>query len=211
MYIDEIASHLLKRVDIHYEKGAVNPGGPHYRARHRLSPISIGHDECLFLNKIVDAIKPQYTFVIGNAFGFSSVFLAMATGTQVVSIDNRTEGNGEECAAIAEWLAKQMGCTNLQQLRAESPQDVPHVLGQNKIDLCLIDGAHAPPHPKNDTLAVIPHLSDKGVIVWHDGFAVGVKEAVVAARELGYDCREYPTSCVMNMGAKDASIHLSLS
>ena len=53
------ALNELAEVGLLWEKGLLNPGGPHRRLRGHHYPISIGEDECLVFGKLVEALRPE--------------------------------------------------------------------------------------------------------------------------------------------------------
>ena len=72
-----VVSALDKLADVGllWEKGLLNPGGPHRRLRGHHYPISIGEDECLVFGKLVEHFRPEHCYIIGNAFGFLLLWL----------------------------------------------------------------------------------------------------------------------------------------
>ena len=90
----------LAQVGFVWPKGLLNPGGPHRRLRGHHYPISIGEDECLVFGKLIAGLRPQHCYIIGNAFGFGSAYIADAMkhngGKSVITLDNQSEGAGAQ-------------------------------------------------------------------------------------------------------------------
>ena len=105
-----------------WHKGLLNPGGPHRRLKGIHYPISIGEDECLVFGKIVENFHPATCYIIGNAFGLSSTYIADVMkrhgGQRVITLDNQSEGEGERTAAIAQKLTDTLGLGDIQIGRA---------------------------------------------------------------------------------------------
>src|SRR5262245_46552125 len=122
-----------------FARGAVHAGGPHYRIAGTLGPISIGEDECAVFGRVVAAFRPARCFMIGNAFGLSSVFIAKAMelhgGVAVVTLDNQSEGDGALCVAVAGALRDRLGARLLLNRIGASPEDVPAAAGDALYDL----------------------------------------------------------------------------
>ena len=59
-----------------WKRGVVHRGGPHYRLRGSVGPVSIGEDECFILATLIARLRPAHCFVIGNGFWLSSAFIA---------------------------------------------------------------------------------------------------------------------------------------
>jgi len=65
-----------------------------------------------------------------------------------------------------------------------SPNNVPEVIGERKIDFAFIDGGHFGEQPTKDFLAVLPYLSDKCAVLFHDNnFNRYVYRAVIEAKK----------------------------
>lgn len=208
--LDQIAETSLL-----WKDGLLNPGGPHRRLKGHLFPISIGEDECHAFGRLIDALAPKTCFIVGNAFGLSSAYIAEAMknkdGQSVITLDNQSEGNGPLCASVAQRLADQMGLGGiLKNKKGSSPQDIPGAVEHPNYDLIFIDGLHRHPQVIHDLEGLLPYAHEQSVIVWHDSWIRGVPESVERAKELGYRCLWIPTSCEMIFGAKDPAVFAKL-
>src|SRR5207249_6239 len=109
----------------------VHRGGPHYRLRGAIGPVSIGEDECAILGKLIARFRPLNCFIIGNGFGLSSAFIAKMMeangGASVLTFDSKAEGDGERCFATAEELRLRIDCRILRNEHAVSPQDIERI------------------------------------------------------------------------------------
>jgi predicted O-methyltransferase YrrM len=198
----------LAEVGLLWEKGLLNPGGPHRRLRGHHYPISIGEDECLVFGKLIEHFRPEHCYIIGNAFGFSSAYIAdvmhRSGGKSVVTLDNQSEGAGQQSAAIANGLSEKLGLTSiLRNKKGSSPQDIPATVEQKVHELIFIDGLHRHPQVIHDLEGVLPYSDQRSVIVFHDSWIIGVPEAVARAKEKGFRCLWIPTSCEMILATRD--------
>ncbi len=204
----------LTPLDRIWNHGLVHPGGPHYRLRGTAGPASIGEDECGVLAQLIARFEPAHCFIIGNGFGLSSVWIAklmeVAGGQSVATLDNRSEGDGARCFAVAAHLADRLACRLLHNAYGESPRDLPAHLGPHPYDLIFIDGNHAHPHALHDFLAALPALSPTGILCWHDYWLPGVAASVDEAQRHGLHCLLLETSCEMVFGTRSPAVHRAL-
>ncbi len=203
------ALESITETRIVWPRGLMNPGGPHRRLRGMISPISIGEDECLVFRRLIEVVRPRHAFLIGNAFGFSSAYIAHVMeshgGESVVTLDSQAEGDGLRCARIAEQVAQTLGLRILTSRHGTSPQDVPAAATVADHDLVFIDGLHAHPQVTDDFEAILPFTIESTIFVWHDYWVPGVPQGVAAARARGVRVLYLPTSCEMVLGTRDAA------
>ncbi len=190
-----------------WPQGLLHPGGPHRRLKGHHDPISIGEDECAALGRMVAALRPAHAFIIGNAFGFSSSYIADVMqrngGKSVISLDDHSEGDGQRAAAIARELSLSLGLDNiLKNKRGVSPADIAKSVEQKLYDLILIDGQHRHPQVTRDFQGVLPYSSAQTVVVFHDSWLSGVAGAVSEAKRAGFRCLWLPTSCEMILATR---------
>ncbi len=198
-----------------WPSGLLNPGGPHRRLKGHQYPISIGEDECRAFGTLIEALRPQTCFIIGNAFGLSSAYIGdmmkVHGGNAVITLDNQSEGNGPECARVAQTLVDELGLHGfVANVKGSSPQDIPRATSNAKQDLIFIDGLHRHPQVTHDLNGVLPIAHDKSVIVFHDGWIRGVPEAVEEAKGKGYRCLWIPTSCEIIVAVRDPEVFAKL-
>ncbi len=200
--LQEIAP--LERI---WTRGAVHPGGPHYRVRGTRGPISIGEDECAAFGRLIQEFTPDRCFIIGNAFGLSSVFIAkmmeLHGGQSVVTLDNHSEGSGHRCAGIAERLAARLDCRLLENVTGTSPDDIARSAGGYRYDLILIDGLHRHPQATRDFRGVLCIARPDTIFCWHDYWMPGIPQSVDEASRAGCHCRKINSSCEMVFGTRN--------
>ena len=193
-----------------WRRGVVHRGGPHYRLRGTIGPVSIGEDECFVLARLIERFRPAHCFVIGNGFGLSSAFIAKMMeangGRSVTTLDSKVEGDGERCFETAEQLRIRLDCRLLRNEHGVSPQDIDKAGGRRSYDFVFIDGDHAHPQPTRDFHGVQHLLRRSGVLLWHDYWLAGVSESVTAARQSGYRCVKVNSSCEMVFGTRDDAV-----
>jgi len=210
--VGEIRSVLgeIAALDPLWMKGAVHRGGPHYRLDGTLGPVSFGEDECIALGRFIREFRPSNCFIIGNAFGMSSVYIAKAMeacgGSSVITLDNKSEGDGERCAAVAEDLRDRMGARLLVNRYGWSPRDIASATEGAKFDFVLIDGLHAHPQVTEDYHGIQDVLHERSIICWHDYWLAGVPESVAMAESEGVRCTKVNTSGELVFGTRDESM-----
>jgi predicted O-methyltransferase YrrM len=212
--VDAALTRVLRALDgvaetsLLWREGLLNPGGPHRRLKGHHYPISIGEDECLVFGKLVEAFRPAHCFIIGNAFGFSSAYIAdamkQAGGKSVVTLDDQSEGDGQRIASIAQRLTDALGVGDvLVNKKGRSPEDIARAVDQPAYELIFIDGLHRHPQVTHDLHGVLPYCPPNGLIVFHDSWIIGVPEAVAEAKKAGFRCLWIPTSCEMIVATRD--------
>jgi len=198
----------IAQVGFLWEQGLLNSGGPHRRLRGHHYPISIGEDECLAFGKLIEGFRPEHCYIIGNAFGFSSAYIADAMrrcgGKSVITLDNQSEGAGQMSASIAQRLADELDLAAiLKNKKGSAPQDIASTVEQSAYDLVFIDGLHRHPQVTHDFDGVLPYVAKDGIVVFHDSWIIGVPEAVARAKSKGFRCLWIPTSCEMILATRD--------
>ncbi|MFW5924714.1 MAG: class I SAM-dependent methyltransferase [Myxococcota bacterium] len=194
-------------VRVVWPRGLMHDGGPHRRLASSVSPISIGEDECAVFGRLIAALRPRTCFIVGNAFGLSSAYIALAMqehgGEHVITLDAETEGDGASCAHIARALAAGLDLPILKNKRGYSPRDIPQAVETDQYDLVFIDGCHGHPAVTHDFRGAVPFAREDAVFVWHDFWFPGVRHGVRRAMGDGFRCLWVPTSCEMVLGTRD--------
>lgn len=192
-----------------WPRGLLHPGGPHRVLTGSLLPISIGEDECAVFGQLIDRFRPQHTFIIGNAFGFSSCYIAEVMrqhgGQSVVTLDSEIEGRGQACAAVARRLADKLELSLLKNKKGRSPGDIPWAVETERHDLVFIDGDHRHPQVRRDFEAMLPYTHSKTIFVWHDFWMTGILPCLRLAASYGFRWVWLPTSCEMVLGVRDVA------
>ena len=214
--LDRVVNALneVAETSLVWPRGLINPGGPHRVLSGTLFPISIGEDECAVFGRMIEHFRPAHTFIIGNAFGFSSCYIADSMrhhgGESVVTLDSEVEGRGKDCAMIARQLAERLELTLLSNKRGNSPQDTASAVETDRHDLVFIDGNHAHPHVTRDFHGILPYTDAQTIFVWHDFWIGGIVPCLRAAEGLGFKWFWLPTSCEMVLGVRDESVFAEL-
>ena len=197
-----------------WPRGLINAGGPHRVLTGTLYPVSIGEDECAVFGRLIECFRPTHTFIIGNAFGFSSCYIAdmmrQHGGQSVVTLDSEVEGRGKACALIARQLADKLELDILKNKRGESPNDTASTVETDQHDLVFIDGNHGHPHVLRDFNGILPFTNAQTIFVWHDFWLPGIVPCLREAESLGFRWLWLPTSCEMVLGVRDESVFAEL-
>jgi len=203
-------------LDVVWKHGVVHLGGPHYRLRGTLGPVSLGEDECVVFGRLIEEFKPTNCFIIGNAFGLSSVFIAKMMescgGKSVVTLDSKSEGDGQRCFETAARLRERMNCRLLTNNAGWSPDDIDNVANDESYDLIFIDGDHSHPQVTRDFHGVKHLAREDSILCWHDYWLAGVPESVEAAQYEGYHTIKVNSSCEIVFGTRsDTVLHRVVS
>ena len=127
-------------------------------------------------------------FVIGNAFGFSTIYLALLWQNALVDVIN-SESEGEhsgEGSQLTRDIAKRHGL-NIQVTKGSSPGDVPAAMRALRYDLVFIDGYHSNDQIIKDFEAVEPFLSERCVVMFHDVKMCNLQEGFRTLAERYFD------------------------
>jgi hypothetical protein len=147
-----------------------------FRLQHIVSRISISKNggKCISLDCYIEEFKEDYLYNESELISASEkIRLEIESGKLPVGLD------------MAKNIAKRLGVENVIDFKVGlSPNDVPKVIGERKIDFAFIDGGHFGEQPTKDFLAVLPYLSDKCAVLFHDNnFNRDVYRAVIEAKK----------------------------
>jgi predicted O-methyltransferase YrrM len=197
-----------------WERGLINKGGPHRVLTGTFLPISIGEDECAVFGRLIEQFRPQHAFIVGNAFGFSSAYIAdmmrQHGGQKVVTLDSEVEGRGRDCAAVARQLASKLELNLLVNKKGRSPADTAWAVENNQQDLVFIDGDHSHPQVTRDFESILPFTHSQTIFVWHDFWWSGILPCLQVAQSQGLRWLWLPTSCEMVLGVRDEATFAAL-
>jgi hypothetical protein len=131
----------------------------------------IAFSEICFLEALCEAIRPKSVFVIGNAFGWSTLALGLINPTaRVVAIDICWRMNEVRGLEVTNVLGKRAGL-DVRALKGESPRDVAPICAREfdgPVDLVFVDGGHVPEQQTLDFNACREVGSADCVYVFHD-------------------------------------------
>tara|TARA_A100001011_G_scaffold395530_1_gene490829 strand:+ start:36233 stop:37003 length:771 start_codon:yes stop_codon:yes gene_type:complete len=127
--------------------------------------------ELMFLQCITSIVKPKNIFVIGNAFGWTTLALGlMSERSRVLAIDMCPRPEEELGIKITNDLGKQI-TAEIKAIKGKSPDDVPRVIRDNfedGIDLVLIDGGHNSVQQSVDFDVCKKFANEQCIYVFHD-------------------------------------------
>lgn len=142
--------------------------GQHMSVGGGISPL-----EVLVLSSVSRVMKPKRIFLIGNAFGWSTLALGLANpDARVVAIDALVEGVEAGLGFdTTKQIVQKEKLDNISVVKAFSPDDVHDVCQKyfdGPIDFALIDGKHSNEQQSKDFQVVYQELADPGVVFLHD-------------------------------------------
>ena len=133
-------------------------------------------DSAWLLYGLARSIKPKVCVEIGSARGKSACFVGLALrrngGGKLYAIDPHStttwnDMNSVDSYAIIMENLRRGGLTEQVEIIRKTSQDAAQGW-QRKIDLIFIDGDHGYEGVKRDWELFLPHLSEFGVVVFHD-------------------------------------------
>jgi len=208
------ALEQVAKTSLVWKRGLINQGGPHRVLSGTLLPISIGEDECAVFGRLIEQFRPKHTFIIGNAFGFSSCYIADEMrhhgGEKVVTLDNEVEGRGQTCATVARELTNKLELNLLINKKGRSPADTEWAVESKQQDLVFIDGDHSHPQVTHDFESILPFTHSQTIFVWHDFWWSGILPCLKVAQTHGFRWLWLPTSCEMVLGVRDETVFAKL-
>ena len=115
------------------------------------------------LYRLVQKFKPETVLELGTSTGISTLYLALANDSRVVSI----EGN-KSISSVAKDNFIKAGCTNIEILTGEFSSQLPVAINKlQKIDFAFIDGNHQY-QPTIDYFNLIKNNSEENSIFIFD-------------------------------------------
>lgn len=145
----------------------------------------IACQEVYFLECLFEDLRPRGIFVVGNAFGWSTLALALLNpGARVVAIDDGSDRNARQGIALTNRIAREEGL-DVEVVEAKSPADVARVADARlarPIDFAFIDGDHTNEHVVLDFNAVRARAAGDCVYLFHDVRASGLEPGFERAR-----------------------------
>lgn len=127
--------------------------------------------EIYFLDALFADYSPKNIFVIGNAFGWSTIALSILNpNARVVAIDACPRPEEEEGIRLTNRMAADFGL-NLVAVNARSPEQVSQVVEDQfggAVDFAFIDGGHTNAQQSLDFAAIKTVASEDCVYLFHD-------------------------------------------
>jgi predicted O-methyltransferase YrrM len=138
----------------------------------RLAPgVGLAVEEVYFLECLFAHIHPRKVLVIGNAFGWSTVVLALLNpDAHVLALDSAEEADAARGIQLTNFLAKRAGL-NARAVKGASPGDVAPLVKRHlagAVDVALIDGEHTEHQQRLDFDAVRTVASPDCLYLFHD-------------------------------------------
>lgn len=136
---------------------------------------------------------------IGTHFGWTAAHL-LAAGLRLDCIDPEFNTGGR-VAQVSDALNKVQGGGTFRLHGGFSPDMVQEARQAEKApwSFAFIDGSHDGDGPRNDALAVLPHLAKDAVVVFHDLTSPYVERGLYALKMAGFDTRLYVTMQVLGV------------
>ncbi|MGQ9806154.1 MAG: class I SAM-dependent methyltransferase [Chlorobiales bacterium] len=191
-----------------------SPHHQNWKLKSKNFPYSCSDEEGLLLYFTIKENHFKSGFEIATAFGYSTCYLGLAfqkTGGTCTTVDCYIEEFKDDCfytdndvireienirshinsenvpigLSTAKSSAHRLGLEHVIEFKIGlSPNDIPQIIGQRKIDFAFIDGGHFGDQPTKDFLAIAPYLSEKCAILFHDNnYNKSVYDAIITAQK----------------------------
>jgi predicted O-methyltransferase YrrM len=149
---------------------------------------AISAAELAYICSLVRAQNPRLVVEIGTYRGFTTLHLSRNTADSchIFTVDLPPESASNAafysdshlvraCGAMPRVFGNDPKITQI--LQDSTTINWEHVLSA-PIDFAFIDGSHLYEHVRKDTEGIMKALAPKGVMVWHDYFAVEIRRGV---------------------------------
>jgi len=172
--------------------------------------IAMPASEAQLLHDIVLRASPFRLLEIGAYVGWSTAAMLEGLetwGGQILSVvDPFTESGCSATETEARFWENldrvQPGGFTLV-FRGRSPELLPIIKHRHGWDFAFIDGHHGGDQPLRDIQGLVPCLTDDAVVVLHDAWLAGVREAIDWLYAQGLACVELPTANKMTICYRD--------
>lgn len=151
------------------------------------------HDEAAILWNVVKAM-PGHWLDIGACTGWTTAHMLSGGAETVLPIDpmftreDFTERYWENLEEVEN--ADNASISTFQYSHVFFERKTPE---QESFSGICIDGDHTPPAPMDDAQNAARHVSDNGVIIFHDALGLPVREAALWLMNQGFKARWYET------------------
>lgn len=141
----------------------------------------IAADEMAFAYGLCERVAPRKILVIGNSYGISTLFFALANPeANVIAIDKfRTVG----IAVTNTLLSAERGADTVpaRAVKASTPDDLDEVVKQyldGTVDMVFVDAVHENEVQSAEFRVLEPLLSPQGVVIFHDVVACSLTPSI---------------------------------
>ena len=126
----------------------------------------IANDEAVLMHCICQELKPKKILVIGNSYGFSTLFLSLTNPESTTVAFDKFRVKGIE---LTSKLVKGLPKTHV--IKASTPDDIPHIIDKyfgGTVDFVLIDAVHTNEMQTREFMILDEFISSSGIVVFHD-------------------------------------------
>jgi predicted O-methyltransferase YrrM len=149
----------------------------------------ISNDEAVFMHGLCERMNPKRILIIGNSYGFSTVFLALSCpDAKLIAFDKyRTQGIETTNRLLSGLKGKAV-------IQASTPEDIPNIINSKldgEVDFVLIDAVHTNEMQTAEFEVLNGFLSSRSTVVFHDVLSCGLLESfsMIKNKYLQYDFR----------------------
>lgn len=132
----------------------------------------ICNDEAIFMHGLCEYLVPKRILVIGNSYGFSTLFLALACpDAKIIAFDKyRTEGINVTNRLL-------YGLSGKEVVQASTPEDIARLINSKlggEVDFVLVDAVHTNEMQTAEFEILNDFLSSRSIVVFHDVLSCGL-------------------------------------
>ena len=126
----------------------------------------IANDEAMLMHCMCQALEPKKILVIGNSYGFSTLFLSLTNPESTLVAFDKFRVKGIE---LTSKLVK--GLPEKHVIKASTPDDIPHIIDKyfdGNVDFVLIDAVHTNEMQSREFMILDEFISSSGTVIFHD-------------------------------------------
>lgn len=187
----------------------LRPAAPHIFRTDRRDPNRYvtgyaSYEEAVVLYNLARPFAGRRGLEIGTHFGWTGAHL-LAAGLEMDFVDPAIADPARTAALVETFDQIAPGRYRLTAL--PSPQAIEVVRAQGDggpFAFAFIDGDHAGEAPANDARAVLPHLADEAVVVFHDLTSPDVAAGLAVFAAAGFSIRLVNTMQILGVATRGA-------
>ena len=131
----------------------------------------ISNDEAMLIHGLCEQLVPKRILVIGNSYGFSTLFLALTCpDAKIIAFDKyRTEGINVTNRLLHGLSGKEV-------VQASTPEDIAILINSKLggVDFVLVDAVHTNEMQTAEFEILNEYLSSRSIVVFHDVLSCGL-------------------------------------
>lgn len=169
--------------------------------------IAMPASEAQLLRDITLRVQYRHGLEIGAYVGWSAMHILAGApmypdSSSLDVVDPFTESDGSPSDTEARFWANIEGFSEpegIRLFRGASPEILSLIKPRHGWDFAFIDRGHTNGQPLRDIIDLLPCLAPGAVVVWHDAWIPGVREAIDWQANQGWVAVELPTASTLTI------------